>query len=134
MIMRIARTAEECDRLFAEFVKAADLDGLVSLYESAACLVHRDGTVATGHDQLRNGLSRLTTEPTEMRMRIVQVIACDTVAAIYNDWVVTRTRTDGSVTEWSGKAIEIVRRQQDGRWLFAIDDPFARSRADGGGA
>ncbi|PYQ73197.1 MAG: hypothetical protein DMG04_14360 [Acidobacteria bacterium] len=81
MIMRIARTAEECDRLFAEFVKAADLDGLVSLYESAACLVHRDGTVATGHDQLRNGLSRLTTEPTEMRMRIVQMIACDTVAA-----------------------------------------------------
>jgi uncharacterized protein (TIGR02246 family) len=131
---RIARTAEECDRLFAEFVRAADLDGLVSLYEPAACMVHRDGTVATGHDQLRNGLSRLTSEPTEIRVRIVKVIACDAVTVIYNDWVATRTLTDGSVTEWSGKAIEIVRRQQDGRWLFAIDDPFARSRADGGGA
>jgi len=129
--MRIARTAEECDRLFAELVRAADLDGLVSLYEPAACLVHRDGTLATGHDQLRDALSRLTTEPTEIRMRIVQVIACDGVAVIYNDWVARRTRSTGSETEWSGKAIEIVRRQHDGRWLFAIDDPFARSRADG---
>ena len=125
--MGIARTAEECERLFAAFVKDADLDGLVSLYERGACLVQRDGTVAVGHDQLRRALSTLTTERTEIRMRIVQVVTCDDVAAIYNDWTATRTRADGS-TEWSGKAIEIVRRQADGRWLFAIDDPFARSR------
>ena len=131
--MRTARSAEECDQLFAEFVRAADLDGLVSLYERTACLVHLDGTVATGHDQLRNALARLTSEPTEIRMRIAQVIGCETVAVIYNDWVATRSLGDGSVTEWSGRAIEVVRRQHDGAWLFAIDDPFARSRADGGG-
>jgi hypothetical protein len=80
--MRIARTAEECDRLFAAFVKDGHLDGLVSLYERGACLVQRDGTVAVGHDQLRSALATLTTDRTEMRMRIVQVVTCDDVAAL----------------------------------------------------
>lgn len=114
--------------MFAAFVTDGDLDGLVSLYERGACLVQRDGTVAIGHDQLRRALSSLTTERTEIRMRIAQAIVCDGVAAIYNDWTAARTLADGSTTEWSGKAIEIVRRQADARWLFAIDDPFARSR------
>jgi ketosteroid isomerase-like protein len=26
----------------------------------------------------------------------------------------------------AGRALEVVRRQADGRWKFAIDDPFAR--------
>jgi ketosteroid isomerase-like protein len=126
--MRIARSVEECDELFARFVVDRDLDGLVSLYESSACLVQRDGTVVIGHDRLRTALSILTTERTEMRMLVVRVVESDGIAAIYNDWNVRRTSADGSTTEWSGRAIEIVRRQSDGRWLFAIDDPFARSR------
>jgi len=29
--------------------------------------------------------------------------------------------------EVKGKSMEVVRRQPDGTWLFAIDDPWARS-------
>jgi len=36
------------------------------------------------------------------------------------------TASDGTVHEARGKAVEVVRRQPDGRWLFAIDDPFGR--------
>jgi len=33
---------------------------------------------------------------------------------------------DGAIIEQRGKAVEVVRRQADGTWRFAIDDPFAR--------
>jgi ketosteroid isomerase-like protein len=33
---------------------------------------------------------------------------------------------DGVLIERSGRAIEIVRRQTDGTWRVAIDDPYAR--------
>jgi ketosteroid isomerase-like protein len=123
-----ARTPEECDRRFAECVRSRHLDDLVGLYEPAACFVRRDGTVVTGHSEIRRALARLTIVPTVVDIRIVKVIETDCVAVLYSDWQSRATAADGRVAETSGRALEIVRRQPDGRWLFAIDDPFGRDR------
>jgi len=45
------------------------------------------------------------------------------LAVLYNDWSL---RADGKPAELVGKAMEVVRRQPDGTWLFAVDAPFAR--------
>jgi uncharacterized protein (TIGR02246 family) len=123
----LARTPEDCDRLFAVCVEAADLDGLSALYEPGARLLQRDGSVATGRAEIRQALHALTTGSTEIRIHIVRVVAGDDLAVLYNNWVIRTIAADGRVSERTGNAIEIVRRQQDGRWLFAIDDPFGRS-------
>jgi ketosteroid isomerase-like protein len=127
-MMAFASTPEECDRRFAECVQSGHLDELVGLYEPGACLVQRDGTVATGHSAIRRTLARLTSVSTIIEMRIVKVVESEGVAVLYNDWHLRATAADGSITETSGKALEIMRRQPDGRWLFAIDDPFGRDR------
>jgi ketosteroid isomerase-like protein len=54
------------------------------------------------------------------------VEAGDDLAVLYNDWTTTTKSTDGSYVEITHKAIEVVRRQPDGTWLFVFDDPFAR--------
>jgi ketosteroid isomerase-like protein len=41
---------------------------------------------------------------------------------LYNDW----TMTAGGQTA-AGKAIELMRRQADGTWRFALDAPFGRA-------
>jgi ketosteroid isomerase-like protein len=43
----------DCDRLFAEYVNAGDLEGLMTLYEPGCQLVRRDGSVAAGHNEIR---------------------------------------------------------------------------------
>lgn len=121
-----AKTPEDCDRRFAECVQAGQLDDLVGLYEPDACFVHRDGTVVIGHSEIRRALGRLTGVSTIIDMHVVKVIESEGVAVLYNDWHSRTTAADGTVTETTGKALEIVRRQPDGRWLFAIDDPFGR--------
>jgi uncharacterized protein (TIGR02246 family) len=123
------QTPEDCDRAFAACVKARDLDGLVALYESDAQYVRRNGTVVVGHSAIREHLQGLTTVASEIEMNVVRVVALNGIALLYNDWTSKAINEDGQVRESSGKAIEVVRRQPDGRWLFAIDDPFGRSRS-----
>jgi ketosteroid isomerase-like protein len=48
------------------------------------------------------------------------------LALVYNDWTLSATGADGSPIERSGKAIEVMRRQPDGTWRVAIDDPVGR--------
>ena len=64
---------------------------------------------------------------------VVLEVACENgrrtgedLALVYNDWTLSATGADGNPIERSGKAIEVVRRQPDGSWRFAIDDPTAR--------
>jgi uncharacterized protein (TIGR02246 family) len=119
---------DDCDRAFAACVKARDLDGLMALYEPEAQYVRRDGTVVVGQAAIRAFLQSLTTVATEIEMNVVRVVALNGIALLYNDWQSKTTSEDGRVRESAGKAIEVVRRQPDGRWLFAIDDPFGRDR------
>src|SRR5262245_1722351 len=121
-----ARSPEECDRLFAEYVGAGKLDALVALYERDASLVQRDGGVATGHEAIRGVLGRLVGMRPELRLEVVKVIRSDDLAVGYNDWTLSAKAADGSPIEAGGRAMEIVRRQPDGTWRFVIDDPFAR--------
>src|SRR4029434_2596329 len=49
----------DLDRLFAEYLNAGDLEGLMTLYEPGCRLVRRDRSVAAGHDEIRVMLGRL---------------------------------------------------------------------------
>lgn len=122
-----ARSPEGCDRLFAETVNAGDLDALVGLYEPTCSLVQRDGGVAVGRPAIRAVLGRLLAINAKITTEIVKVTkAGEDLAMVYNDWHMSGSGPDGRAIEAPGKAIEVVRRQPDGTWLFALDDPFAR--------
>ena len=63
----------------------------------------------------------------KVTMNVTKVVrAGDDLAVLYNEWSLTANGPDGKPIAMSGKAMEIVRRQPDGTWLFAVDDPFAR--------
>jgi hypothetical protein len=54
-----ARTPEECDHLFGEYVNSGDLEALLALHDPDCSLVQRDGNVATDHPAIRGVLGRL---------------------------------------------------------------------------
>jgi ketosteroid isomerase-like protein len=96
-----AHTPEDCDRLFAKHVNAGDVGALLDLYEPGCAYVRHDGAVATGHTAIREVMERLLAMRPIIRTTVTKVVR-------------------------TGDALEVVRRQADGRWKFAIDDPFAR--------
>lgn len=121
-----ARTPEDCDRLFAERVNSGDLDGVLALYEDRGCYVLHDG-VATGPAAIRPVVEQLMASKPRLECEVKRVVRAGGLALLYNDWRVTVGGDDDLSIERTGKALELVRRQADGTWLFVIDDPYGRT-------
>jgi len=120
-----ARTPEDVDRLFGEYLNAGDAASVAALYEAEAVLAQPGGD-AVGPAAIRAALESLVAAKVRLEMKVVKVKRAGDVAVLYNDWSGTATGPDGQPVHLSGKAMEIVRRQPDGTWKFVVDDPYAR--------
>lgn len=105
----IAREPAELARLFNERANAADLEGLVALYEPEAVVAVGE-VVATGHAEIRsfyeNLLSRRSSFP-----------EAEILPAIVNGDVALTSAVSGN----GAISVEAARRQPDGSWLWFID-------------
>ena len=122
-----ARTPEGVDALFEEGVNAGDAVAVAALYEENAVLVSQPGKVVQGAVAILEELQGIVGSGAKVSQNIVSTLIAGDVAVLYNDWTGSIRMPDGKELEVTGRAIEVVRRQADGTWLFAIDDPYARS-------
>jgi enoyl-CoA hydratase len=110
-------------RLFAERANARDLDGMVALYEHSATFLGPDGTRASGRDAIRGSLENLLAMKPTISPLGSQVVIAGDVALMSNRWRMTFGARDGEQTGVDGQSTEVARRQPDGGWLYAIDNP-----------
>ncbi len=104
-----------------------NLDACLTLYEPQASVVQQDGKSASGTAAIREFFKAFAAARPKLSANIINVVkAGDDLALVYNDWSAELAGSDGSPRTISGKALEVVRRQRDGTWLFAIDIPYAR--------
>ncbi len=110
---------------FAERVNAADLDGILRLYEPTATFVGPDGSHATGHAEIRRMVREmLTAEPRITDVVGVESVLAGDLALMRNRWQMTFGVLAGTPA-LTGSSVEVARRQADGGWLYAIDRPAA---------
>ena len=119
-----ARTPEDVDRLFAEALNAGNLDALVALYEPEASLSPAPGKQVSGHAAIREALGQFVAAKPRMELSARVVAQSGALALCTARWKLVMTGQDGKPQEVAGQSLEVVRRQPDGRWLFAIDEPF----------
>jgi len=58
------------------------------------------------------------------------IATADGLAVLHGEWVVQRDPSGESATR--GISTEVVRRQDDGTWLFVIDNPYTPSATAAG--
>ena len=114
---RRASEPEELARLFLERANQGDVEGLVTLYEPGAVPALPDGRIAVGAEEIRTFYatllaSRLQFQPGTQR----PALRCGNLA------LTSSLLTNGTVTA------EIARRQADGSWLWAVDQPAIASK------
>ena len=124
--VRVAMAPAEVDELFEERVNAGDVEGVVALYEPGATLVVDGAEEAAGQDAIRARVAGWVADEFAVECDVVGVHESAGVAVLYNDWRSTRRGPCGELLASQGRALEVVRRQPDGSWLFVIDDPFGR--------
>lgn len=106
-----AAQPEDLGRFFIERANAGDVDGLVALYESDAVLAFPPGQVTTGSQAIRQVFEQMVAgKPT---------LGGEPQPTLRNgDLALTSMRLPGG-----GVTVEVARRQQDGTWLWVIDQP-----------
>ena len=118
-----AKTPEEVDRLFSQYMREGDMDKVLTLYDPDVAFVNRAGEVKRGHAALKAELSRFTDAKQVFRFEIKKVIQTGDIALVHNEWEMV------SPTRMSGYAIEVMRRQSDGTWRYLVGDPFTLGKA-----
>ena len=101
---------EDLEHLFVERVNAADVEGLVALYEPEAVMAFPPGRVVIGSEAIRQVFSDFVASGVQLTLGDQQP------ALRVGDLALGSTRlVDGGVTA------EVARRQPDGTWRWVID-------------
>jgi ketosteroid isomerase-like protein len=108
-----AQLPEDLTRLFVERANAGDADGIAALYEPDAVMAYPPGGQTVGRDAIRDLWKEVLShaphfEPEEPRPTLV----------VGDIALTTTVAKDGT-----GARAQVVRRQPDGTWLRAIDQP-----------
>lgn len=107
-----ATAPNDLAKFFVDRANAGDVEGLVALYEPNAVLAFGEGTIVTGHGEIRAVYEEFLASapvlsPGRQRPPLVS-----------GDLALTATELPtGAVT------VEIAHRQPDGSWLWAVDQP-----------
>jgi uncharacterized protein (TIGR02246 family) len=122
----VLRSPAQFDETWMARFNAADTDGLLALYEPDGLLVGEPGSKpAVGHDEIRQVAEGFFAMSPQIDLRTAAILERDTDAVVYSTWTLTGTGPDGPL-EMEGRATVMLRKQDDGSWLAAIDDPFSQ--------
>ena len=119
-----AETPQRVIELFSQYLNSGNLEGALSLYEPEAVFVPQPGEIVSGLGAIREALAGFFAIRPQIKGEIQKVLAAENTALVINSWSLTGTQPDGQPLAMEGTSADVVRRQEDGRWLIVIDDPW----------
>jgi uncharacterized protein (TIGR02246 family) len=122
-IMSAYRPAE-IHALFQDAFNLHDIEALISLYEPDAILMV-GGNQVTGRENIRAVFQSVLSAGAWMSLITRSIIESrDGLALLHGEWTVQRETSTEPQLSTQGLSTEVVRRQDDGTWLFIIDSPY----------
>lgn len=118
-----AKILSTIDAMTSAFHKG-DIDGIMRTYEPGAVVVGEPGTPISGTPALRAMFAGFIAAKAHFTFLGHEVIQAEDVALHLTPWRMAGVGPDGKGVEASGLSVAVLRRQPDGRWLMAIDDPY----------
>jgi uncharacterized protein (TIGR02246 family) len=123
--MMAAHTPEAVHSEWMKAFNAGNLAGMVALYEPDSAVVSEPGgDVVSGLPALKENLEGYLSLGGQIDLRLQRCIRSSDLAILYSGWTINGQAPDGSEVSMKGQTSDVVRRQDDGTWLVAIDNPF----------
>ena len=107
-----------------EAMNRGDVEAALALYEPGATLVVEPGRLATGTEALRKALEGFIGLKPTLKTEKRDVIEAGDVALYCSAWSLSGIAPDGAPVSMGGNSSDVLRRQADGRWRIAIDNPW----------
>ena len=120
-----AHTPEAVHAEWMKAFNAGNLVGMIALYEPDSAVVSEPGgDVVSGPAALEENLKGYLSLAGQIDLRLQRCIRSTDLAILYSGWTMNGHAPDGSEVSMKGQTTDVVRRQEDGTWLLAIDNPF----------
>jgi uncharacterized protein (TIGR02246 family) len=95
-------------------------DEAMALYADDCVMIEKPNVVLRGKDQIRQSLQAMVDSGNVLSVQMQDAVIVGDIAYSISDWQIT----NNGVTVAVGKATDLLRKTQDGRWLMALDNPF----------
>lgn len=121
----IAPALQDIHRRFEAAFNAGDITAMLALYEPEAVFVAAGGEILHGHDEIRTAYEPMFAGRAQIRLETAGIVeGVDGLVLMHGCWTLTGTGPEGAPFETKGTSAEVLRRQGDGSWRYAIDNPF----------
>jgi uncharacterized protein (TIGR02246 family) len=120
-----AETPREVIEQFSRAMAEQDLGSAMELYEPNAVFSPEPGRPVSGLASIGEALEVFLALRPTLTGEIEKVLESDDIALVRNRWQLTGTGPEGEAVEMSGRSADVMRRQSDGSWRIAIDDPWS---------
>lgn len=105
-------------------VNQGDLEAAVACYEADATLIVQPGQEATGKKAIREAFAGFIAMKVTITTETHKTIQAGDIVLFISKWTATGTAPDGAPMKMGGMSSDVLRRQSNGQWLIAIDNPF----------
>jgi uncharacterized protein (TIGR02246 family) len=121
----LAAALQDIHRRFEAAFNTGDMDAMLGLYEPEAVFVAPGGEILHGHDEIRGAYGPMFASGANIRIETAGIIeGTGGLVLMHGRWTLSGTQPDGSPLEMKGTSAEVLRRQHDGSWRYAVDNPF----------
>jgi uncharacterized protein (TIGR02246 family) len=110
-----------------EAINKGDLDTALSLYEPDAVFVAEPGKIGRGRDAIHEALEGFISLKPSIKGEDTRIVEARDIALYCSKWSLVGTSPEGKRVEMNGISSDVLRRQTDGRWLVAVDNPWGTS-------
>lgn len=111
-------------------VNQGDLETVVACHETDATLIVQPGRTATGTQAIREAYAGFIAMQMTITSQTHKTIQAGASVLFISKWTATGIAPDGTTVNMGGTSSDVLRRQSDGRWLIAIDNPFGAAILD----
>src|SRR4030095_10445361 len=101
-----------------------DVETALKLYEPDAALITQPGRLARGSTELRAALEQFTALKPTLQTQAQSVVEVADIALYIGRWSLRGADPSGKAIAMGGESSDILRKQPNGRWLIAIDNPW----------
>ncbi len=93
-------------------------------YAHGATIVFEPGAATSDPEQQRAGFAEFFAVSPRFTYAGHEVVVSGDKAVHFAPWTMTGTDPAGNAMKMSGLSVAVLIRQDDGRWLMVIDNPF----------
>jgi len=124
MFGAMATRPEDLYPALSEAYSAGDLEAMLSLYDPKAVFVIKPSRVTGSPAELRAAMQHLIALGGRLSVKPQSFTRSDDVVLVLGAFTFSGRGSDGTPFERTSRFADVLRRQPDGRWLIAVDNPY----------